>query len=100
MKLRRSKRMYASEERYKFLFENEVETKVFASKLAKIAQPRDVISLIGDLGTGKTVFARAFIVTVTGETEVPSPTFTLVQSYEGAGIIVYHFDLYNIQNYS
>ena len=59
--------MDTSEDQYKLLFKNESETKFFAFQLAKIIQPKDVIALNGDLGTGKTVFARAFVEAVTGE---------------------------------
>ena len=90
--------MDTSEDQYKLLFKNESETKFFAFQLAKIIQPKDVIALNGDLGTGKTVFARAFVEAVTGEVEVPSPTFTLLQSYEGVDVTVYHFDLYRIED--
>ena len=71
---------------------------MLAAKLAGIAQPGDVIALIGDLGAGKTAFARGFIAACGGDGEVPSPTFTLVQLYEFPAGDVYHFDLYRIEN--
>ena len=83
----------------------EAATARLAGRVAALAEPRDVISLSGDLGSGKTVFARAFINarTETPE-EVPSPTFTLVQGYEfpdpKGAIPVYHFDLYRIEDES
>jgi tRNA threonylcarbamoyladenosine biosynthesis protein TsaE len=56
-----------------------------------------VIALSGELGVGKTRFARAFIDAVTGDGEdVPSPTFTLVQTYEAPAATVWHFDLYRL----
>ena len=68
-----------------------------AEGLATIAQEGDVLALEGDLGTGKSVFARAFISARNGgPLEVPSPTFTLVQSYELNSGIIHHFDLYRL----
>ena len=82
---------------------DEAETAALAIKLAAAARPNDVLSLIGDLGAGKTVFARAFINARAAATqEVPSPTFTLVQTYAfpdpGDDIPVYHFDLFRIED--
>jgi tRNA threonylcarbamoyladenosine biosynthesis protein TsaE len=79
---------------------NEAATVELASRLARVARRGDVLALWGGLGIGKTVFARAFVRTRCGPTqEVPSPTFTLVQSYESlppfAGEI-HHFDLYRL----
>ena len=71
------------------------ETVTLAQKLAVHAKCGDIIGLTGELGTGKTEFARAFICARLGSTEVPSPTFTLVQVYEGKTPI-WHFDLYRI----
>jgi len=68
-----------------------------ARRLARLAETGDVIALSGDLGAGKTEFARAFIRHLTDpEEEVPSPTFTLVQTYEGKSGEIWHMDLYRI----
>ena len=72
-----------------------------AGVLARSAQRRDVIGLAGTLGTGKTAFARAFINARAeqaglGALEVPSPTFTLMQSYDIGGTEIFHFDLYRL----
>lgn len=75
---------------------DETATEILAGRLAAIARRGDVIALDGDLGTGKTVFARAFIGALGGTEEVPSPTFTLVQIYELAAAAVFHFDLYRL----
>jgi tRNA threonylcarbamoyladenosine biosynthesis protein TsaE len=76
---------------------NEAQTVAFAEKLAALATEGDVFALAGDLGTGKSVFARAFITARNGlPLEVPSPTFTLVQPYELESGTIYHFDLYRL----
>lgn len=78
--------------------DDESATARLAESLAALVQPGDVIALWGDLGAGKTAFARAFINQLTDNTEeVPSPTFTLVQLYETRRGIVYHFDLYRLE---
>ncbi len=65
--------------------------------LAKQARPGDVIALSGTLGTGKSTLARAFIrALTTDDEEVPSPTFTLVQTYESDAGTIWHFDLYRL----
>lgn len=74
-------------------------TERLARALAARARGRDVIALWGGLGAGKTSFARAFIHGRPGgdsATEVPSPTFTLVQVYELPDAAVWHFDLYRL----
>ena len=74
-----------------------------ARRLAALARGGDVIALRGDLGVGKTSFARAFINALPGpdgapkEEEVPSPTFTLVQSYRRLPADVWHLDLYRLE---
>lgn len=75
---------------------DEAATRTLAGRLAALACPGDVIALAGELGCGKTVFARAFIRARGGSEEVPSPTFTLVQVYPLAGGTVYHFDLFRL----
>jgi tRNA threonylcarbamoyladenosine biosynthesis protein TsaE len=78
---------------------NEAATATLARGLATIARPGDIIALRGDLGAGKTAFARAFIhARSTPDEEVPSPTFTLVQTYLDAEATVWHFDLYRLTN--
>jgi tRNA threonylcarbamoyl adenosine modification protein YjeE len=69
-----------------------------AELIALKVQVGDLITLTGDLGAGKTTFARAFIRAVLGnaQAEVPSPTFTLVQPYTTTRLDVAHFDLYRL----
>ena len=73
-------------------------TIAFASRIAAIMQPGDAILLEGPLGAGKTEFARAVLraATRTPALEVPSPTFTLVQSYDTPSGTVHHFDLWRL----
>lgn len=74
-------------------------TSALAADLAACARGGDVIGLSGPLGSGKTTFARAFIRARLGTGEVPSPTFTLVETYEAAtGPAVWHFDLYRLDS--
>jgi len=81
----------------KFHLENEVATANLAADFALALARGDCIALEGDLGTGKSTFARALIRALAGDDtlEVPSPTFTLVQSYDSR-IPVNHFDLYRV----
>lgn len=77
---------------------DEAATVALAAAIAAVVRTGDVIGLTGDLGSGKTVFARAFIQSLGGAEEVPSPTFTLVQFYDLPDFTLYHFDLYRIEN--
>lgn len=78
--------------------EGEAATAAVAARLAPLLRPGDVVLLEGDLGAGKSTFARALIRTLAGaEIEVPSPSFTLVQRYALPGLAVTHVDLYRLR---
>src|SRR5690606_17692166 len=71
----------------------------FAERIAVQLRLGDVLLLKGDLGTGKSTFARALIQKLCGkDTEVPSPTFTLVQTYDAPELMLWHFDLYRLEH--
>lgn len=75
----------------------EAETVKLGQRLAAAAMPGDVILLEGQIGAGKSSLARAFIQARLGRAEdVPSPTFTLVQVYDGAEGSIWHADLYRL----
>ena len=73
-------------------------TEALAARVAHLARAGDAILLEGPLGAGKTAFARAFLRAATGDPalEVPSPSFTLVQSYNTPRGTVHHFDLWRL----
>jgi tRNA threonylcarbamoyladenosine biosynthesis protein TsaE len=72
------------------------ETYAYGYKLGREAQPGDIYCLTGDLGVGKTVFTQGFAAGLGITEPVSSPTFTIVQEYEGEKFPFYHFDVYRI----
>ena len=78
---------------------SENETGLIAAQIAQSAQAGSIYALHGPLGAGKSAFARAFIHSLCGPgTEVPSPTFTLVQIYDSPKGSIWHFDLYRLKD--
>lgn len=73
------------------------ETNELAKKIASITEDGDLITLVGNLGTGKTTFTQGLCqyLKVTGE--VTSPTFTLINNYNGEKVI-HHIDLYRLDH--
>lgn len=73
-------------------------TAALAGHLATAVSAGDCLALSGDLGTGKTSFARALLAALGVDEEVPSPTFALVQTYQAGPLAVAHFDLYRLDD--
>lgn len=79
-----------------FLSDEQATARV-AAQLGQSLKAGDFVALYGDLGAGKTAFARALIQSLNpAESEVPSPTFTLVQTYDSPQGPISHFDLYRL----
>ena len=81
----------------KIILNSETETQQFARTLARNANTPLVIYLQGDLGVGKTTFARSFI-QFFGFDKVKSPTYSLVESYQNDKINIHHFDCYRLSD--
>lgn len=83
--------------------QSQAETEALAAELSLFAQAGTVILLVGGLGAGKSTFARAFIQALASPGaafEIPSPTFTLIQTYDETRIPVTHADLYRLTSAS
>lgn len=72
------------------------DTEEIAKQIAKEAKPGSIICLDGDLGVGKTAFAKGFAKGLGIEEEILSPTFTIMQIYREGRLPLYHFDVYRI----
>lgn len=80
-------------------FPDLADTQAFAAELAEVLESGDTLLLHGQIGAGKSAFARALIQTRLGRAEdVPSPTFTLVQTYYDGQAEIWHCDLYRLTN--
>ncbi len=82
----------------KQVFTCEAQLTAFAAKIAMILVSGDVVYLRGELGTGKTTFARAIIQQMGRVDSVTSPTFTLIETYDLNEVLVAHLDLYRIES--
>ncbi|MBD5545095.1 MAG: tRNA (adenosine(37)-N6)-threonylcarbamoyltransferase complex ATPase subunit type 1 TsaE [Lachnospiraceae bacterium] len=75
---------------------SEEETYLLGKRIGAEAKEKDVFALVGDLGVGKTVFTKGVAAGLGIKDPVSSPTFTIVQEYEGGRLPFYHFDVYRI----
>ena len=81
-----------------FISESTKQTEEFAQTFAKLLKPNDCIAFIGPMGMGKTAFVRGLVKGLDLKGEVCSPTFSLVNEYRGDNLILYHFDMYRVNN--
>lgn len=79
-----------------YLTHNEIETEALGETLARRLGPGDVVAYRGDLGAGKTAFTRGLARGLGCTGRVTSPTFTVVNEYEG-WLPLFHFDLYRLE---
>jgi len=80
-----------------FISHSEVQTRRLGARLAEFLNPGDVLALMGDLGSGKTRWVQGVCQGLAVTDPVTSPTFTLVNEYQGR-LPIYHVDLYRITN--
>ena len=83
----------------KFISKSENDTKEFAKQIAEKLKPNDFIALFGGMGMGKTTFTRHLAKALDFEGEASSPTFAIINEYNGGRLPVYHFDMYRINTF-
>ena len=81
-----------------YLSHNERETEALGAALAARLRPGDVVAYLGDLGAGKTAFTRGLARGLGYAGRVTSPTFTIVNEYEGGRLPLFHFDMYRLKD--
>ena len=79
-----------------YLSNSEQETEALGARLGRRVPPGTVIAYTGDLGAGKTAFTRGLARGLGGTDWVTSPTFTIVNEYEGGRLPLFHFDMYRL----
>ena len=77
---------------------SESEMLALGARLGRALRAGDTVALTGDLGAGKTTLARGLVQSVLPHETVPSPTYTLVQTYEVPGFTLWHCDLYRLEH--
>lgn len=83
---------------FSIITKNENETMLVGEKLAQTVGKAVIFTLVGDLGAGKTHFVKGFVKGLGCDMTVTSPTFTLLNVYEGGKRKVYHFDVYRLSS--
>ena len=80
-----------------YISHSEAETEALGRRLASALSPGTVVAYRGDLGMGKTAFTRGLAQGLGYQGRVTSPTFTIVNEYEGTGMPLFHFDMYRLE---
>lgn len=83
----------------KFISNSENDTKNIAETIAEKLKPNDFIALFGGMGMGKTTFTRHLAKALGYDGEVSSPTFAIINEYNGGRLPIYHFDMYRIETF-
>ena len=76
----------------------EIEMLALGARIGRVLRAGDTVTLTGGLGAGKTTLARGLVQSVSPHETVPSPTYTLVQTYEVHGFSLWHCDLYRLEH--
>lgn len=83
----------------KFISNSEKDTKKIAETIAEKLKPNDFIAFFGGMGMGKTTITRYLAKALGYNGEVSSPTFAIVNEYNGGRLPIYHFDMYRIETF-
>lgn len=82
----------------KFVTKSEIETHALAEKIARTLSGGEAILLSGTLGAGKTTFTKGLAKALGVQKTVVSPTFTIIKEYKGTSLMLYHIDMYRIED--
>lgn len=83
---------------YEFISHSENDTIEFAKSFAEKLNKHSIIVLSGDLGSGKTKFTEGILKYFELDDEISSPTFTIVNEYDAKDVMIFHFDLYRLED--
>ncbi len=81
-----------------FISNSPAETEAIARQIAEDLVAGSVLALKGELGSGKTLFTQGLVAGLESDAAVTSPTFTIIQEYQGQRLPVYHFDFFRLEN--
>lgn len=81
-----------------FIVDNVNDTMSLGKHLGEKTRPGDIICLTGDLGAGKTHFTKGIALGLQIYDQITSPTFTIVNEYEGGRLKLFHFDVYRVND--